>query len=177
MTNVSQVEITGTQSGNEVPKETFLKRLNNQDKNNILAVQKAFEEAMREKKFKGGMLVVGGILTKPLPRKDIDIKVIIESGQKAEDYPNGHTFALKKFADLKDIAEALTERIPGLKISEELEPTIDEEFDNTSILKHDGTIKLEKEGTTPIEFLNTLGRSTDETIREQKQEFCVVARV
>ncbi len=175
MTDVSQIEAKG--SGLEVTKETFLNRINEPDRANIEAIQKAFEDILRNKGLKGALLVVGGILTKPLPRKDIDIIVVIESDKSWQKYENNFKYAGEKFRELVELSEQIIERNPGFSIVETLEPAIDEEFGTPSILKHDGTLKLKKEGTTPIEFLNTLRRSTDETTRGQKQEFCVVARV
>ncbi len=175
MEDISKAEI-GVLNPAEVTNEDFMSRLTEPDRMNISSLISAFEKKMRERQQKGGMMAIGGIMEKPLPRKDIDIRVVLETGRARGDYDSQQELAMDKFRALQDIVSQILLENHDMRITDVLEPTIDEEFQNPAILKHEGTIKIEKDGTTPIELLNTTGSTFEEEVKRQRRPFAILAR-
>ncbi|KKR49615.1 MAG: hypothetical protein A3C27_03575 [Candidatus Levybacteria bacterium RIFCSPHIGHO2_02_FULL_39_36] len=178
MADISAKETGGAlKTTPEVDRGVFLSKLNESDQDNITTLATAFERKMKKKQQRGGMIVVGGILEKPLPRKDIDIRVVVETGKTRNDYETRIAQAMDRFNILEEITSQLVSDNPDLKIAARMEPAIDEEYQSPSILKHEGTIRIERVGATPIELLNTVGGTLEEEIRKQERPFAVIARV
>jgi hypothetical protein len=178
MINMTDISHTETETpGLEMDKNIFLNKLSEPDRTNIVAFQNCFENILKKKGQKGMILVVGGILSKQLPRKDIDIRVIFESDGREQDYKNSLEHADEKFEKLKELSTELTKYIPELKSTKMVSPTMDHEFENPSILQHEGSVTLEKPGATPIELLNTLSDSSENIIGKQKDVFCVITKI
>ena len=79
-----------TEEEREIPisvdKTTLFEKLTQEDRVNLEEIAAAFNTTAEKKGLRGALIVVGGILEKPLPRKDIDVRVILETGQKRADY-------------------------------------------------------------------------------------------
>lgn len=161
----------------EVLSKMLYSKLTEQDRQNLADISEKFRSKLASEGLQGGLLVVGGILEKQLPRKDIDVRAVLETGDKRDNYPTYLEYAENKFKRLQVILSAIADEIPGTRIAETLEPTMDEEFQNPSVLKHEGTIKMGREGTTPVEFLNTIDGTMRSEIARQTRPYVILAEV
>lgn len=139
-------------------KEEFLHQLSSADKENLKRMTQLFRSALKDLKRSGALLVVGGILTKPLPRPDIDLTIILgqdPSDPDEKDFQNHHLYALADFKIFKDITKRMVEKDSSFSIVEIQEPAIDIEFQSPNILSHEGLILVASPNkeSTPIEFL------------------------
>ena len=159
----------------EVGREVFLAKLTEQDRRNLEAAATIFTDISKEEGLHGGMLIIGGVMEKPFPRKDIDIRVVIETGKTRDDHDTYLDYAKDKFGHLKKISNRINQEI-GTQTVEVLDPGLDEEFQSPSILKHEGTIKISRQGTTPIELLNAIDGNMDGIIARERRPFCVLVR-
>lgn len=169
------IETRDIQPKLEVDRERLLIRLSEGDRNNLEDISRSFAEIMTKEGMHGGIVVVGGVMEKPLPRKDIDVRVVLETEKKREDYKTYLEFAKDMFRKLQTVVGKIAQET-GSEITEELEPAIDEEYQNPSILKHEGTIKMTKAGVTPVEFLHTIDGNIEELLAREKRPFCVLVR-
>ena len=156
-----------------VDKTTLFERLTQEDRANLEEIAAAFKTAVEKKGLRGALIVVGGILEKPLPRKDIDVRAILETGQKRADYESYLEFARGKFAVMENVVSEIV-RVSGATIGEIIEPTMDEQHQNPAILKHEGSITLSCGNRTPIEFMNTTGASLNEHTAGEGRPFCIL---
>ena len=175
MEDTSRTEISEP-NPEEINREDFMTRLTEPDRSNITRLISTFKKTMGERRQKGGVMAVGGIIEKPPPRKDIDLRVVVETGRTREDHNSQYELAMDKFRALQDIASQIILEDQDMKITDVLEPTIDEEFQSSAILKHEGTIKIEKDGTTPIELLNSLASTFEEEAKIQVRPFVILAK-
>lgn len=161
-----------------IDREEYLKRLTTIDRGNLQTVGRLFSESATKKERTGTLFVVGGSITKPLPRKDIDIAVVFEKTPNDFSYKSGFTpyrRALEDFSVFRQVFEQLIIADPNFEIRTVIEPLIDEEFESESILKHDGSITLAcKKGGTPIEFIRIEERGADNFIKRSKEPFTLL---
>src|SRR3989344_351630 len=131
-------EISRTEPG--VPKEEFLKELTLEDRNNLIQLSDEFKRVMQEDDINGALIIVGGIMNKPHPRKDIDI-VLVEERQDKDLAKSPHEsqldFATKEFRRFNDLIARILSAL-DFKVISVMSPAMDEEFGNPSILKNDG---------------------------------------
>ena len=175
MEDTSRTEISEP-NPEEINREDFMTRLTEPDRSNITRLISTFRKTMGERQQKGGVMAVGGIIEKPPPRKDIDLRVVVETGRTREDHNSQYELAMDKFRALQDIASQIILEDQGMRITDVDEPTIDEEFQSSAILKCEGTIKIEKDGTTPIELLNSLASTFEEEAKRQVRPFVILAK-
>lgn len=138
----------------QIDKETYLSRLPDADRENLRMISQLFEEEMRSRGTKGVLLAVGGTLTKPLPRKDIDLAIGLEETKdfRHDRFENDLQFIREQFNFMEQIMRAIAERV-GFDVKETVEPSLDEEFQSPNILKHMGKITIGKEGSVPIDIV------------------------
>lgn len=146
-----------------VTKEDFLTKLSDVDRANIEKVEELFQQALKEQDRTGALVVVGGILTKPQPRPDIDIAVILGDIGKdptRDKYPTEISHALEDFKIFKAIIEVMISKDKSFEISNITEPFVDWEFGDPNLLRHEGSISIvsQKQGGTPLEFIRTSDR-------------------
>ena len=137
----------------EVSKDKFNDRLSPEDQANVNRLIELFEEVMKSEGKSGKLVGVGGALTKPMPRPDIDLVVVL---QDAGSSPTTNTYeeAKQSLSQLESLVKEIVNREPGFKIGERLEPEIDKEFgDNPNFLRHGGSIKLIPNKGVPMELL------------------------
>ncbi len=148
----------------EVQKEAYLSKLPPADQANLQKIGAGFKKIMDEENRKGELVVVGGTLDKALPRKDIDILMVLQP--HPEDVQQGTSteldFALKDFPTFQHIVEKIIGQDSSFQIKEIIEPTMDEEFSSPSILKTDGSITIENKdhASMPIELVRIRERRT-----------------
>lgn len=165
----------------QVDLETYLSKIPEADKNHLESLANNFRELMKEQGRSGSLVIVGGSITKPWPRKDIDILLL--RNQSPLDIPRGnrtiYKYTLAEYEELKNIIEKITTNT-DLKIDNEhsVEPLIDEEFGSETILRHNGNIVIKSDTNKgiPIEFVNLSKRGSyhDDLIEEGKP-FVVLA--
>lgn len=180
MTNTG-IEIKQQDPKHEIPKEEFLQTLNQEDRDNISQLIKGFEAAMKGRDLNGALIVVGGIMNKPQPRKDIDILLIRERREKDSQKPPFEAqleWATMDFRRFSSVVSSITVSA-NLRISSIIEPSIDEEFENPNILKNDGTTTLISNSGRglPIELIRDTAGNVEQQIAKQKEPFCVLVRV
>lgn len=171
-------EILQTEPG--VPKEEFLSTLSPEDKENLTNLSEGFMKTMESFNRRGALIVVGGIMNKPHPRKDIDIVLIIEKkeGDLTKDPKETQLdFANKNWHNFKNLVSRMLLVTQDLKILSEIPPTIDEEFDNPNILKNDGSITLGGDQGLPIELIRDPKGNTQERIASQANRFSILAKI
>lgn len=138
----------------EVQKETYLSRLSARDRQNLETVEDSFRAFLGVKGMKGALVAVGGSINKPLPRKDIDLAILIADhpepdGKRLTPYKR----ALRGHQQVLDFVSSVQKEHPDFKIVDEIPPLIDEEFESESILRHDGSVKVQFAEGTPLEFM------------------------
>lgn len=120
------------------------------EKGNINRLFSVLRRAGQESGYDIETEIVGGVLNKSWPRKDIDITV--KTGKKGE----GKTEldrAKDEFKTLSGIAKKVTEIDKYFSVSNVIEPAMDEEFDSPDILKFDGVIQIQPKKGTRIELI------------------------
>lgn len=152
----------------QVNEEAYLSRLPQEDRIHLQQIGQQFQKVMEGEGRKGALVVVGGTLNKPLPRKDIDILMVLQP--HPTDAQRGSSteldFALADFKTFQRIVKDITDQNPALQIHKVVEPAMDEEFNSPSILKHDGSITVTniEKNTTPIEFVRIRDRGSYQKI-------------
>ncbi|RJQ38923.1 hypothetical protein C4559_00200 [Candidatus Microgenomates bacterium] len=142
-------------------KDSFLSRLSPKDRTNLTRVIDNLKETMEIEKIKGSFYAVGGSVTKPGDRKDIDIVWILETPQTEG---TAYDRATQKFEQYKKIAEKALKK-NGIDY-EEIHPAIDEEFQSPSILKTEGIITVKNSEGKPIDLITY----SDNKYHEQEQK-------
>ena len=152
-------------------KNEYLQRLSQEDRKNVMSITASFEEVMREKNKKGTLIAVGGSILKQLPRKDIDLVLVLAPTTQdlnRNDFASYHQYSIKDFqATFKDLVINIVKRNPSFRITEEIEPTLDEEFQTDYILKTDGSITVSTRKGTPVEFIRYGEKVTLEELFER----------
>ena len=120
------------------------------EKNNIKRLFGALKDAGRQSGYNVETEVVGGALSKPWPRKDIDVTVKTGKMGKGETELDR---AKDEFKTLSEIAKRATEIDKNFVVREEIEPAMDEEFGSPGILKFDGVIRIQPKKGTQIELI------------------------
>lgn len=159
----------------QIEKERYLNRLSEVDRKNLIRLEELFKETMREKNQRGALLVVGGSLTKPIPRKDIDLLFILENPQ-LDKLPLYKDF-LADFRVIQDMVKTMIKKDPNFRIQETIKPAIDEEFGMESLLKHDGSITLKADKGVPIEFIRSNQRKVSEAMENMEEPYVMMATV
>lgn len=139
----------------EISQEEYFTRLPEVDRDNLKTVNSLFKTIATEEGLEGGLVAVGGSITKPFPRKDIDIKVVFE-GQNYDPKNKLQTYydySLKDYRNLETVVRKMAEKDQTIKIVEEIEPVVDEEYGNPNILRHDGGITIQRGNGTKIELI------------------------
>ena len=80
------------------------------------------------------------------------------------------------FEPLRDLVNEVTSKDPQFKITDMIEPAIDEEFGSESIMKHDGSITVKTENGTPIEIVRSDKRGVPNFTARAKEPYVILAR-
>lgn len=167
-------------------KADYLSKLPEVDRQNIERLTELFIQVMTEKGRVGLLLAVGGTLTKPLPRKDIDLAIAFKqepADPNIKDYPDILSFSTAEYRVFRDIINTMLKLDPSYQITKTIEPFMDHEFQNPNILAHDGDVVVVnqfKEGA-PLEFSREYTFDRTETMAElitkRDRPFVVLAYV
>lgn len=139
-----------------ISKDHLFSRLNPEDIENLKNVSDKLERILREEAMEGSLLVVGGAIDKPMPRKDIDLAVYIKPNWKKGNVMTELEKAQKSYIALKSIAEDIVKAIPGMQMGEQIEPALMEDGSQESHnkLKTQGSVQLRPEKGIPLELIN-----------------------
>lgn len=164
----------------QLDKETFLARLSEADRSRFLALDNSLQEVLRQEQREGILVGVGGLLTKPLPRPDGDLLLILgptPNDLKRKNFPNELQYALADYEIFEGIVKKAVADKEQFVIGEEIKPYPDPEYDNPNILAHDGSIKIidPRQQGTPIEIIRIAQRGTyKEVMSGEKRPFVVL---
>ena len=161
----------------EIPIDTVLERLTETDKNNLVDIKGNFERLLKEDNLTGALAVVGGVLEKPMPRRDIDIALYVSSSSKIENLLTELAKAQRGFITLRSIAQDLTSAIPETTIHEILEPTLEDGSDSKARLKNQGSITIARNRCTPVQLINTYGSQSLEPRLMAGKPYAILSRV
>ena len=123
---------------NELDRDSYLNRLSKKDSDNILRLSGLIQEYLNRNGLNGILFAVGGSLTKELPRKDIDLALVLEENQsfpRRSDYPDEMSYASADFIKFLETIKNAIRGQTNFSINEVVEPAIDEEFESPNILK------------------------------------------
>lgn len=139
-------------------KEDFLAKLPLVDKENIEAVNQLFQQTLKVQRRAGTLLLVGGILTKLLPRPDIDLLMGLESKEgapKRQDYLNELYYALADFKLFQKFVIEMLSKDEQFRVEHITQPYVQYEPDDPNNLLHEGsvTIKDKAKRGMPIEII------------------------
>ncbi len=129
-----------------------------QELNNLAILSKGLKKI-----DKVTLYLVGGALTKPWPRKDIDVAVVYERDPNGVSRENKshYQFCSDDYQALLETVEKFLQSNKSWSIVNTIEPERDYEFGNQdSILRHDGSVVLQPNHGTPIELVHILSRGT-----------------
>ena len=137
----------------ETNRESYLSRLPQGDVANLMHLVQNITDGLANKGKRNVIMVVGGSINKPLPRKDIDMKLLLDNDER-DSHMTPYKESCRKYSKLQGIMrDAISDGY--FRIEEETPPAIDEEFNSESILKFTGVIKIQAvHGGTPIEIIN-----------------------
>jgi len=152
---MTQDAVAERELGPQMDRQTYFNLLSDTDRFNVQAITGTFKQILEEEGRRVVLKAVGGQLSKPHPRKDLDFNVCLlpeASDQKNGDPPyNQYEKALVNFRILRDIIQRTIDRLSGFKIGKIIEPAIEEEYTNPAVLKTGGSItivpKEPREGT------------------------------
>ena len=167
-------------------KAEYLAKLPDVDRQNVERITELFSQVMAEKGRSGLLLAVGGTITKPLPRKDIDLAIAFERkpGDPArEGSPTVPAFSTAEFRIFQDIINTILEKDPNVGVTKIIEPFMDNHFRDPKILAHDGDVVIvnKDKGGVPIEFsreyVYNKAVSMREIIARRTKPFVVLSEV
>lgn len=164
----------------EVSKEHYITRLSPDDQKNLQTVESFFRKCIESEKKKGSLYAVGGSITKPPPRPDIDLVIRFDENDSTQQGETHIQRAERSHAKLKAFLEDFVAKNPDFQIDEEksVQPAIDEEFGSPNILKHEGSVVLKGRSGTPLEFVNLARTGTHQDIMgKESRPFVVLASV
>ncbi|MGE5041755.1 MAG: hypothetical protein ACM3IJ_02525 [Candidatus Levyibacteriota bacterium] len=159
----------------ERPLEQVMAKLPEQEQESLHKLSEVLTQALTEEGKHGVLAIVGGVHTKPWPRKDIDIAVYLEKNEPLQ----GSYFdrSMNSYRQLEELAEMVTAKDPSFTITERLEPEQDQEFPGMDILRRDGSIALSRNGTKIELIRSAKEKPTDELLREEKLPWSLLAKV
>ena len=171
-------ELTAVANPYEVEKSVLFSRISTEDSKNLHKLNDEIQTIAKEKGLTVTLLVVGGVLEKSLPRKDIDLISIFEVNNfpKRGDYKENYEYAVATFNLLEEIVGKAVALNQNMKIIETIQPSIDEEYGSPAILKHDGTIKIGVSGGTTIEFIGGARIGFEKEIEQEKRPYVVLSK-
>lgn len=169
------------QSQPKLDKEQYLARLPDIDQSNLRSLIQIFEEVCQETQRGMSLVAVGGTISKPMPRHDIDLLIIFQklpSDLDSRQYSNYFEFYKVRFKTLEDFIRGAVTKDSKFQVTDIIYPALDEEYQSPSILKHGGSMTLiNQDGGMPLEFIHMtdLG-SPQEVMANEKRPFVILTQ-
>lgn len=167
-----------TQPQERMLQEVFSK-LPEDERKSLLILRDLYPKALEQLDIQeGGLAIVGGVIDKPWPRKDIDF---IDLSQVRTNGPfrNRLEEARAQFETTKKITEIMSKIDPKFKIEEVIEPSMMEDLQNPNILKHDGKVVVRiGESQTAMNFMRgpNTGNVT-EALASRQRPYSILTQV
>ncbi|KKR70344.1 MAG: hypothetical protein UU12_C0023G0017 [Candidatus Woesebacteria bacterium GW2011_GWA2_40_7b] len=121
------------------------------EKNNVDELVSLLKKSAVELKYTIKTKVVGGVVTKKWPRKDIDIVVDIQNKNR---YQKNSERVVASFKILTEITDRALRENSRFKIDHSINPHPDPQLGDPEILIHLGTVIIKSMDGVPIELLN-----------------------
>lgn len=172
-------EATKSKTSLEIEINSLLSRITAEDEENLYLLNDLFKAAAKEEGLKVTLAVVGGILKKPLPRRDIDVLAVFENSDKfprKNTFDNSLDYSIEDFKLLRGVVDRIEKSSSGFSVSKVLPPAMDEEFGYKSILKHDGSIQLTRGIGTPIEIIRLDVRGIENFKHVSTRPFVILSK-
>lgn len=155
----------------------YFAKLPSEDRETIKTLASKYKETLQKRGATGSLVAVGGSLDRPFPRKDIDLLMLVK---QVQDFPQSGTeieIALRDFNEnFRPIVETVAGQQDGFVIVEVIEPAVDEEYQNSNLLKHDGAISVRKVNGTPIDFIrNSATNDLAEFAKDSKRPWVLLS--
>lgn len=181
MSYCERMDLTEFESHQPLTREQYLARLPDIDRNNLERVIELFEEVTQEAGREVCLAAVGGTISEPLPRPDIDLVVVfphLPTDPKREGFPDYYQFTMAQFTDFREFIGKLLEKDPRFQVMNVYEPEIDQEYGSPSILRHEGSIKVvDPGGGSTLEFMRRSYKSFFTQDVGQKQPYVILTQI
>ena len=125
------------------------------DRQNLLMLYNNVNEVLHRRDILASLKVVGGVILKQWPRKDIDVTIRFYGGNitQRNQFADELAYAESEFDLLVQIAEEAISALDGFGITRRNKPFVDAEYaPSRDILRHNGSVEI-KTGATPIELI------------------------
>jgi hypothetical protein len=156
----------------EINKEYYLNKFPREDVVNLMHLTNNILRELTKQSKRSVIMAVGGTINKPLPRKDIDLIILLGRDRDSGLTPYKET--CQNYLALQRIIQgAIADGY--FRVTEQIPPAIDEEFGSESILKFTGVMIIQAvSGGTPIEIINEQA-GLDSFRTEETSPFVVLA--
>ena len=151
----------------------YMDKLSPTDRNNMTRLTGSIIEILSEQGLHGAILGVGGVLTKPAPRKDIDYVVMLNMNEEPRTMQ--YDIATKRMDILTPVVKRIEEESKGFfLISEIVEPRIDHMHEDLGLTFDDGDIQIHPMDGTLIDLIPRSEVSLEKYIQIQNDPFAVL---
>jgi len=157
----------------EMKPSQFIDKLSPVDRNNMARLTQGLVKSLSEQNMHGAIVGVGGILTKPAPRKDIDCVILLNMNGNRSD--TQYDIATKRMNILEPVVRGIEKESDGFfKISEIVEPKIDHMHEDMGYTIDDGDIQIQPKDGTLIDLIPRSEESLEKHIQKQYEPFAVL---
>lgn len=129
-------------------------RIPAKEKENIRQLRLLLESAAKELKHQLETEVVGGVVTKEWPRKDIDMSCRILDIMGETKGMGNFEIATKSLGILEEISRKALAGRSDFRIRQVVNPYQDNRYDDPNILEHNGSIVVQPRHGVSIELIN-----------------------
>lgn len=164
-------DLPGTQI--EMRAEHFTDKLGPTDRSNVIQLTGSIIDALERQGLHGAIIGVGGVLTKPAPRKDIDCIIMMNMT-----WERGHTqydVATRNMNILTPIVKDIETESEGFfRIEKIVETRIDHMHEELGITLDDGDIQIQPRDGVLIDIIPRTSSTLAEFIKNQTDPFAVL---
>lgn len=157
----------------EMKADQFINKLSSTDRNNLTRLTGSLTKILLGQGLHGAIIGVGGVLTKPAPRKDIDCVIMLNMNRD----PSGtqYDIAIRRMRILEPVARRIEEVSEGFfKISKIVEPRRDHMHEELGLTLDDGVIQIQPQDGILIDLIPRSERNIEEYIKRQSEPFAVL---
>jgi coenzyme F420-reducing hydrogenase alpha subunit len=164
-------DLPGTQI--EMKAEQFTDKLSPTDRNNVIRLTGSIIDLLAGQGHHGAIIGVGGVLTKPAPRKDIDLVAMMNMNWERAD--TQYDAATRNMNILTPIVRDIETESEGFfRIEKIVEPRIDHMHEELGITLDDGDIQIQPRDGTLIDVVPRTSSTVAEFIKDQTGPFAVL---
>ncbi len=157
----------------EMKANQFIDKLSTTDRNNLVNLTGSLTKNLLEQGFHGAIVGVGGVLTKPAPRKDIDLVVMLNMNDEPSD--TQYSTSTKRMDVLVPVVKRIEEESKGFfRVSEVVEPKINHDFEALGLTIDDGDIQIQPKDGTLIDVIPRSEENLEKFIQRQTNSIAVL---